>query len=281
MLEFVDNRYGKSRVRVMKVTRHPEGNEVYEWTVEVLLRGDFETAHTLGDNSKILATDTMKNTVYAVARRSSATTAEAYARELIDFLLGRNPQVSSAEVKIHAHPWKRLTIDAKPHPNSFIRGSAEVQTTSVERAQGGAFQITSGLAGMHVLKTANSAFSGFLRDELTTLPETEDRLFGTVVEANWRYSDVEIDYAAVRRLARESMLKTFAGHISKSVQETLYAMAEDLFAAVPAIAEVHIVMPNKHYLLADLGRVGMDNPNEIFIPTDEPHGTIEARLRRG
>ena len=253
MIEFVDNRYGKSRVRVMKVTRHPEGNEVYEWTVEVLLRGDFETAHTLGDNSKILATDTMKNTVYAVARRSSATTPEAYARELIDFLLSRNPQVASAQV----------------------------QTTSVERAQGGVFQITSGLAGMHVLKTANSGFSGFLRDELTTLPETEDRLFGTVVEANWRYSDPEIDYAATRTLARESLLKTFAGHISKSVQETLYAMAEDLFAAVPAIDEVHILMPNKHCLLADLGRGGMDNPNEIFIPTDEPHGTIEARLRRG
>ena len=281
MIEFVDNRYGKSRVRVMKVTRHPEGNEVYEWTVEVLLRGDFETAHTLGDNSKILATDTMKNTVYAVARRSSATTPEAYARELIDFLLSRNPQVASAQVQIQAHPWKRLTIDGKAHPNSFMRGSAEVQTTSVERAQGGAFQITSGLAGMHVLKTANSGFSGFLRDELTTLPETEDRLFGTVVEANWRYSDPEIDYAATRTLARESLLKTFAGHISKSVQETLYAMAEDLFAAVPAIDEVHILMPNKHCLLADLGRVGMDNPNEIFIPTDEPHGTIEARLRRG
>src|SRR5262245_50903230 len=141
MIELAENRYGKSRVRLIKVTYHAHGNDLHEWTVEVLLRGDFDAAHIEGDNSKILPTDTMKNTVYSIARSSSAESIEEYARELIDFLLGRNPQVSSAEVTIQSALWKRLTINGKPHPDSFMRGSNEVQTTHVEGAQSGAFTI--------------------------------------------------------------------------------------------------------------------------------------------
>ena len=103
MIELAENRYGKSRVRLMKVTRNANGNELREWSVQVLLRGDFDSAHLDGDNSKILPTDTMKNTVYSIARNSTATSMEEYAMELVDFLLGRNPQVSSAEVRVEAH----------------------------------------------------------------------------------------------------------------------------------------------------------------------------------
>jgi urate oxidase len=280
MIELVDNRYGKHRVRLMKVTRHAHGNDVYEWTVAILLRGDFATAHTEGDNSKILATDTMKNTVYWVARQSKGTTPEAYSFELIDYILERNPQVVSAHVSIQAHLWKRLTVDGAPHPDTFMRGSNEVQTTSIERARDGAFNIHAGLSGLNLLKTANSAFSGFIRESLTSLPETEDRVFGTVVEAEWHYTDANIDYASTRTLTREILLRTFANHKSKSVQQTLYAMAEDVFDSVAAIDEIHITMPNKHCLLIDLARFGGDNPNEIFVPTDEPHGYIDAHLRR-
>jgi len=280
MIELVDNRYGKHRVRLMKVTRHAHGNDVYEWTVAILLRGDFTTAHTEGDNSKILATDTMKNTVYWVARQSSATTPEAYSFELIDYILERNPQVASAHVSVQAHLWKRLTVDGAPHADTFMRGSNEVQTSNIERARDGAFNIHAGLSGLNLLKTANSAFSGFIREPLTSLPETEDRVFGTVVEAEWHYTDATIDFARTRTQTREILLRTFANHKSKSVQQTLYAMAEDVFSSVAAIDTIHITMPNKHCLLIDLARFGGNNPNEIFVPTDEPHGYIEAHLRR-
>ncbi|WP_263383350.1 factor-independent urate hydroxylase [Granulicella arctica] len=280
MIEIAENRYGKSRVRLMKVTRHPHGNEVREWTVQVLLKGDFDSAHTAGDNSKILATDTMKNTVYFVARQSKATSMEAYAMELADFLLGRNVQISSAAIRIEAALWKRLTVDGEPHPSAFMHGSAEVQTTHVERAQGGSFKILSGLDHMHVLKTADSGFEGYIQDSLTTLKETSDRVFGTSVRAEWHYVRTDIDFEAARSTMRETMLRTFANHKSKSVQETLYAMAEDALGAVSDVDEIELAMPNKHCLLVDLSRFGLDNPNEIFVPTDEPHGYIEARIRR-
>ncbi|MCU1320777.1 MAG: urate oxidase [Acidobacteriaceae bacterium] len=280
MIQLAENRYGKSRVRLMKVTRHPHGNDLLEWTVQVLLRGDFESAHLGGDNSKILATDTMKNTVYSVARNSSAKSMEEYAMELIDFLLGRNPQVSSAEVRIASTLWKRLTIDGKPHPDSFMRGSGELQTTLVEKSQGGTFKIVSGLEDLVVLKTAKSGFEGYIQESLTTLKETSDRLFGTAIKAEWLYDAEGFDYEAVRSTIRETMLKTFAEHDSKSVQQTLYAMGESALNTVSEISEIKLAMPNKHCLLVDLSRFGQDNPNEIFVPIDEPRGYIEARIVR-
>lgn len=278
------NRYGKSRVRLMRVTKLDTHHEIDEWTVQLLLAGDFKTAHTLGDNAKILPTDTMKNTVYYVARRSSASSMEAYAQELIDHILTRNPQVSSAEVIIESALWKRLTVDGQPYPTAFMRGSNEVQTATVARAQGGAFTITSGLDQMSVLKTAQSAFAGYIRDALTTLPETHDRLFGTVVKAEWPYTAAAIaagiDFNKVRSHLREAMISTFAKHDSLSVQQTLFAMAEAALEHTTLIDEISLRMPNKHNLLVDLSRFGEENPNHIFVPTDEPHGTIEATVRR-
>ena len=280
MIELAENRYGKSRVRLMKVTRHDHGHDLREWTVQILLKGDFDAAHLHGDNSKILPTDTMKNTVYSIARSSKATSMEDYAKELADFLLGRNPQVSSASIHVESTMWKRLTIDGKPHPSTFMRGSGELQTTTVERAQGGTFHILSGLDNLVVLKTANSAFEGYIKDSLTTLKETNDRLFGTAVSAECRYISSDLDFDAVRATIRETMLRTFANHDSKSVQQTLYAMAESALEEVSEIDDIEITMPNKHCLLVDLSRFGQDNPNEIFVPTDEPHGYIQARIRR-
>ena len=280
MIELAENRYGKSRVRLMKVTRHDHGNDLSEWAVQVLLKGDFDSAHLHGDNSKILPTDTMKNTVYSIARSSKAQTMEDYAKELTDFLLSRNPQIESASVRVESTLWKRLTIDGKPHPDSFMRGSSELQVATVERAQNGTFQIASGLDHLVLLKTANSAFEGYIKDSLTTLPETKDRLFGTAISATWRYISPDLAFDRIRLTLRETMLRTFANHDSKSVQQTLYAMAESALEKVSEIDEIEITMPNKHCLLVDLSRFGQDNPNEIFVPTDEPHGYIEARIRR-
>ena len=280
MIELAENRYGKSRVRLMKVTCNDQGQDLREWTVQVLLTGDFDSAHLHGDNSKILPTDTMKNTVYSIARSSKATAMEDYAKELADFLLSRNPQVESASIRVESTLWKRLTVDGKPHPSTFMRGSGELQTTNVERARGGTFQVLSGLDNLVLLKTANSGFEGYIKDSLTTLPETKDRLFGTAVSATWRYISPDLTFDCIRVNLRERLLRTFANHDSKSVQQTLYAMAEDVLEEVSEIDEIEIVMPNKHCLLVDLSRFGQDNPNEIFVPIDEPHGYIEARVRR-
>jgi urate oxidase len=150
----------------------------------------------------------------------------------------------------------------------------------VTRAQNGEFAVSSGLRDMVVMKTADSGFEGYIQDELTTLKETSDRLFCTAVTAEWRYTATSGDFNARRKAIREAMLATFADHKSKSVQETEYAMGKAALEVVKDIDEIDLAMPNKHCLLVDLARFGQENPNEIFVPTDEPAGQIEARVRR-
>jgi len=280
LVTLAENRYGKSLVRLVRVKRHADRHDFREWQVEVLLQGDFASCFEVGDNSKILATDTMKNAVYSLACDSSADSMETFAMELIDFLLGKNPQVSRAEVTIQEKAWKRLSVQGKPHPTTFVNSSGERQTTTISRSQGGAFLITAGLENLVIMKTAGSAFEGFIRDPLTTLEESSDRLFGTALRANWTYQPGNLDFLTLRARIREILLETFANHESKSVQHTLYAMAARVLESISQMEDIELTMPNKHCLLVDLSRFGRQNPNEIFVPVDEPHGYIQARVTR-
>jgi urate oxidase len=280
MARLAENRYGKSRVRLVRVKRHADRHDFTEWQVEILLQGDFRSCFEEGDNSKILATDTMKNTVYSLVRNSSATAMENFAMELVDFLLSRNPQVREVEVSMQEKTWTPLSVNGKAHPTTFVNSSAENQTTKVSRVQGGPVIVISGLENLVVMRTAGSAFEGYIKDELTTLKETDDRLFGTAIRATWTYKNNKPDFASVRAKVRNTMLEVFANHESKSVQHTLYAMAERVLADSAEVEDVTLEMPNKHCLLVDLTRFNQDNPNEIFVPADEPHGTIEARVTR-
>ena len=260
--------------------RHADQHELREWTVQILLQGDYEPCFTTGDNSKILPTDTMKNTVYSLARNFSAEAIEDFAKEISTFLLLRNPQVSAAEIVIAETPWDHVALGGKPHPTTFVRSGREIQTTAVTQTPAGSPQVVSGLDNLVILKTSGSAFTGYIKDSLTTLPETRDRLFATAICANWTYASPTLPFAEQRTKIRSLLLATFAEHQSESVQHTLYAMAQNVLDHTAEVTDIHLTMPNKHCLLVDLSRFGQDNPNEIFVPTDEPHGFIEARITR-
>ena len=276
-----ENRYGKTGVRLIKVRRDGTVHHMAEWTVRVLLEGEFTEAYLYGDNTDVLATDTMKNTVYACANVSEARSMESFAGELAAFLLARNPRVRAAEVHVESALWKRLTVDGAAHPHAFMKGSNELATATLHATREGS-TLRCGIEEMVVLKTAQSGFVGFKRDELTTLPETTDRLLGTAVAASWSYAATPDDAASVvlRERLREDLLRTFALHDSKSVQQTLFAMAEGAIEAVSEVTEITLTMPNRHNLLVDLQRFGQTNANEVFLPIDDPSGYIEARVTR-
>ena len=278
------NNYGKSRVRVVQVTRAAERHELKELTVNIQLRGDFEEAHTQGDNSKILPTDTMKNTVYALARLYKVEDLEEFGMRLAEHFMEHNPQVSETRIELLEHPWTRMTVRGRPHNHSFLSGGNERRTAVVTATrQATTLQTTTVEAGIQdllVLKTTGSAFEGFLKDPLTTLKETSDRIFSTLVTARWTYRGAEVPYGLCYTGIRQLLLDTFADHQSKSVQQTLYAMGEQVLTLHEQVSEISLSLPNKHCLLVNLEPFGMDNPNAVFVPTDEPHGLIEATLKR-
>lgn len=280
MIAVAENRYGKSRVRLVQVKRRAGGHDFREWTVEVLLQGDFDSCFVDGDNRRILPTDTMKNTVYSTLRKSSAECMEDFAKELIDFLLGRNPQLTQAEVSIAEKAWEHLQIAGRSDPTTFVQTTGEIQTTKVTRTPASGHSICSGLENLVIMKTSGSAFEDFVQDSLTTLEPAKDRLLGTAVRASWTYARNEVGFCSLRAKIRNILLAEFAAHNSRSVQHTLYAMGRAALERVQEIDDISLTMPNKHCLLVDLSRFGQDNPNEVFVPIDEPHGYIEARLRR-
>ena len=280
MAHLAENRYGKARVRVMKVVRHATHHEMKEWNVRVLLQGDFETSFSQADNSKVLPTDTMKNTVYYIARESQATTPEGYAMDLVQYLLDNNAQVSSVSVEVEEKSWGRVSVAGKLHPTTYSLNGPEVQTACVTKQRGSEFEIISGVDGMVILKTTDSEFTGYIVDKLTTLKESTDRIFGTRATITWGYGKPPADFAAVRIAVIDSVLATFAGHHSLSVQHTIYDIGEAFLKAAPSVEWIKQTMPNLHCLLVNLEPFGQDNPNMIFVPTDEPHGYIEATVRR-
>lgn len=279
-VKIIHDNYGKSRVRLLKVARKGDWHEIREVTVKIAFEGGFEKVHTVGDNSRVLPTDTMKNTVYALAaQKTEIEEIERFARRLANHFLTNNAQVSQVKIEIAEHNWTRIKINDQPHRHSFIKGGGEKRTTKVSATREAA-TIESGIEDLIVLKTTKSGFVGFIKDRYTSLPETTDRIFATSVKASWRYENADAATGETWRGARQTIIETFAGHDSLSVQHTLYAMGEAVLNNFPDIEEIALSLPNIHYLPVDVSRFGSDNDNRIFLPTDEPHGLIEARLSR-
>ncbi len=265
--------YGKSRVRLIKLARRDGRHDVKEITFQVLFRGDFLSCYETGDNTKILPTDTIKNTVYALARRHDIVSIEEFGQRLMEHFLRNNPQVAEVRVEMTEHLWSRMAAAA------FTRESQK-RTASLTGTREGV-TVEAGIDDLTILKSTGSAFEGYIKDPYTTLKETKDRVFATAVRAVWRYSSVSIDFNAAWEGIRQTILDTFVAHESRSVQHTLHAIGKQVLKTFPEVAEIQLTMPNKHALLVDLSPFGLDNPNEVFLPIDEPSGYIEGKLVRG
>ena len=273
------NAYGKAAVRLVKVDRGAARHELHDLTIEVQLEGNFGSTHTAGDNSQVLPTDTMKNTVYALARQGPVDPPEEFGERLTRHFLGACPAARRAVVAIAVDRWDRASVSGAPHDHTFVRGPAERRLATVTMDETGV-GVEAGVEGLGLLKTAGSAFTGFLRDGYTTLKETDDRIMATDVEADWKYSRPPRDYGAAWNAVRLALMESFARHESASVQHTLYAMGEEALARCAEIGEIRLVLPNRHHVLVDLAPLGLENPNEIFVATGEPYGRIEAVIVR-
>jgi urate oxidase len=274
-----ENNYGKSRVRLLRVTRQEGRHDIKELTLAIRFEGDFEAAHTKGDNRKILPTDTIKNTVYALARQHSIEAVENFCLHLIEHFLTYNPQVSRVQIEAAEERWARLPLGGKPHPSAFTRAGAEKRTAVLSGTRKET-TVRAGIEGLVVMKTSKSAFENFLKDPFTTLKEDRDRILATAIRANWLYAGDDVEFGSIWHGVREMLLETFAEHDSKSLQHTLYAMGDAVLGNFDNIREIHFSLPNKHFNLVDLAPLGMDNPGYVYLPTDEPHGLIEATVRK-
>jgi urate oxidase len=264
----------------MKVARNGSRHELQNINVKIALEGDFDDIHLSGDNSKCLPTDTMKNTVYALAAQTDEIEEiERFGLRLAKYLLENNEQVSRVSIDIIEHKYTRIPLNGEPHEHSFTKSGGEKRTTSVRLTRDGC-SVESGLEDLTVIKTTKSGFAGFMKDKYTFLPETDDRIFCTSVKASWRYSRPEAATEDLWSGVRQTILDTFATHDSLSVQHTLHAIGEAVLNNHNDVEEIAFSLPNIHCIPVDVSKFGEENKNAIFLPTVEPHGLIEGRMKR-
>jgi urate oxidase len=278
MIELGPNRYGKAAIRLVRVGRDSDPHRLRDLTVAIALEGDFTAAHVDGDNSLVVATDTMKNTAYALAAEHLTGSIEDFAtvlgRHFLDF-----DQVDRSIVNIREHAWQAIEVAGEPARDAFVRSGegTRVATAAVGRD---ATVVEAGIEDLVVMKTTRSAFSGFPRDRFTTLAETDDRLMATKVTAIWRYGSPDIDFDATWNAVRATLLEVFADHDSPSVQTSIWIMGKAMLERHEELDEVRMVLPNLHHWTADIERFGIDNDRLVYVATTEPHGLIEATVRR-
>ena len=278
-MPLVSNRYGKARVRVMRVLRDGDYNEVRDLNVQIMLEGDFGSAYTGADNRTSVATDTIKNIAYIVARENLQAEAEDYAQALAQRFLARYPQVNSVAVTTAETRWSRASFSGAPHPHSFTLDANGKPTANVVATRQGA-AITSGITGYTFMKSTQSGWIDYVMDDYTTLPPTKDRITATAMDASWTWRATPASYEQANATILSKMLGVFATTYSHSVQDSLYRMGEAALAAVPELATVRMACPNKHYIPMNLDRFGLSADNMIFVATDEPHGQIECQVGR-
>jgi urate oxidase len=274
-----DNRYGKSEIRLLRVTRHGDRHEIRELMVGISLSGDLDAVHLVGDNRAVLPTDSQKNTAYAFAAEAPVGEIEDFALRLARHFVATVEAVHRAIVHVDEHTWERVDIGGAPHPHAFRRAGEERRQAHAV-AEDGAAWVAAGLDGLVVLKSGGSEFHGFARDRYTTLAETSDRILATAVTARWRLATLDVDWAASFAGARAALLQRFAGHHSLSLQQTLYEMGRAVLESRPEVAEVRLSLPNRHHFEVDVARFGVASRHEVFQIADRPYGLIEGTVRR-
>lgn len=267
------NRYGKAETRLVRVHRDGETHGLVDFNVSVALSGDLTATHLTGDNSGVLPTDTMKNTVYAFAKEHGVGEPESFALLLARHFVDTQSQVHGAKVSIESFGWDRLG------PHSFRRRGDHTRTTVVTVTEESA-QVVSGVTGLVLLNSTASEFHGYVEDGYTTLQPATDRILATAVDARWRHAGDDTDWAGSFQGALDALIEAFVGTYSYSLQQTLYAMGSRVLESRPEVAEVRLTLPNKHHYLADLSPFGLENPHEVFIAGDRPYGLIEGSVTR-
>lgn len=281
--QLTHNRYGKHRVRVSKVRRpraaaaNTERHEFVEVSVDVELEGDFEAAFVGGDNSPIVATDTIKNTIYVLAKDHPIDTIESFGLAIAKHFLDRYEHATDCIVRLTETVWDRLLES----PHGFTARDKATPWASVWMSREEEEpMVSSGVEHLMIAKTSESGFAGFHEDEFRTLADTDDRILATELSVGWAYSTAEADFTFTRKEIIDVMLRRFLDHYSRSVQETLYYMGNAALEACESVTDITLTMPNKHHLLANLTPFDRPNENEIFVVTDEPAGYITGTVSR-
>ncbi|XP_074491303.1 uricase [Sebastes fasciatus] len=285
-VEFVRTGYGKNSVKLLVIRREGSRHYIIELKADVELTLRSRKDYLTGDNSDVIPTDTCKNTIHALAKLKGVKTIEQFSLDICHHFLTTYNHVLRVKVNMEEAPWRRLEKNGVEHVHAFISSPEACRFCDVEQNLNGVPVVHSGVKNMKVLKTTQSGFEGFHKDRFTTLQETKDRCFCTSVYSRWRYNKTQdVDFDAAWKCVKETIIEKFAGpydcgEFSPSVQKTLYETQVMVLDRVPEVDEIEMVMPNVHYFIIDMTKMGLANKGEVLLASDNPSGNITGTVRR-
>jgi len=270
------------------------------------LEGKIETSFTQADNTCVVTTDTVKNTVNVLAKTSPHVLDPAlFALNIGLHFVNKYDHISKCVVTLEQLKWSRILVGEKeePHQHSFVRDGNEKLfiKTEVDASAGKdkvKGTISGGLQDLLVLKSSGSAFENFFTDEYTTLIPVSDRILSTSIEYEYTiklptgYLTIdgltklgeEAKFSEVATSAKKITLDLFALDESASVQATLYKMAQQILEKNSTVGSMTYKLPNKHYIPVNLGFMKLENLSpdkaEVFTPVESPSGLIMATVTR-
>lgn len=271
--------YGKGDVIVYRLNRDgktPAGQSpVFGATVKMLVYGDaFWATYTTGDNTGLIATDSMKNFIQRETLNYTGGDLEDYCRFLASRFMETYPQVEGTQVSAVEIPYASI---AEGGP-AFAPAGPERATARVELNRSGTVEVVSGIQGFRLLRLGGSAFHGFVRDEYTTLPEIANRPLHMWLDLEWLYTEPEGAYSggAIPASVWGIVHDVFRCFESGSIQQVIYQIGMKMLSEIPAIAEVHLEANNRTWdTVTERGQ-------ELGIYTDSrpPYGCLGLKLKR-
>ena len=273
------NYYGKGDVTAYRLNRDGvtpgDQSPVFGANVKLLVYGAaFWATYTTGDNTGLVATDSMKNFIQRETLNYAGPDLEDYCRFLAARFVDTYPQVEGAQVSASEVPFMAL----QSHSPAFSPAGPECFTSRIELNRGGTVEIASGIRGFRLLRLGGSAFHGFVRDQYTTLPDIKNRPLRMGLDLEWTYTSNTAAFSAgkIPASVRAMVRKVFEGFESGSIQEVIYQIGTKMLAEIPEIAEIHLEGQNHTWDSVT------ERGEELGIYTEArpPYGCLGLRLRR-
>lgn len=264
---------------MLRIVRRGDRHDPRDWTVSCRFEGDFAGAFVDGRPDGLLPGEALKNLVHRTARDAGHLEIERFGLTLCDRILTGHPRVTRARIEIAEQPWSRLDVGGKPQGQAFLAGSPELRTAAVT-SNGQQIAVVAGIEHLTLMRTAGFGPSRPGEEDASGVDDNLQRLLVATLAAHWTYISPDVTFGPYRQGVRTAIVETFGCHGRRSVQHTLYSIADVVLASYEEICQIALSLRERPYRPADLFSAGMENPDDLFVAVAEPLGVVEVTVER-
>ena len=264
---------------MLRIVRRGDRHDPRDLTVSCRFEGEFASAFVEGRTDVLMPGEAVKNLVHKAAREAGGGEIETFALAVSERILAANPALTRARIEVAEQPWLRLESGGKPQGQAFLAASPERRTTTVT-SNGQQTAVVSGIDSLTVMRTSGFGPARRANEDPGGRDDGLQRLLVATLSARWTYTSPDVTFGPYRQGVRAAIVETVGCHGRRSIQHTLYSIADVVLASVQEIAEITLSVQERPYRPVDLFEAGMENPDDLFLVREEPLGLVEVTVER-